>query len=135
MGLVLGTFSMKKSSHRQKISWFIHPFGDVANWVPGGAPTFIFSGMRTLGHMISGGIAWPAADPHTSTVWVLPLSPDVIPQTIFFLFLAKTLHRLLCTFVNPVSSALYSSVGLDKRFNLKKIFYNFFICIFGPHIG
>lgn len=64
------------------------------------------SGIRTLGYVIKGRMAWPLADPHTRRVCVFPLSPEVIPHTDFCPRLARTLHLLLCTFEKPVSSAL-----------------------------
>jgi len=120
MGRALGTFCIKNLTSSKKRSWFIHPFGYAANCVPGGAPCFNESGIWTLGKIISGGIAWPDADPHTSRVCVLSLSPDVTPQTVFWPRFFKTLFLLLWTFKKPLSSALYTSIGLDNRFNLAK---------------
>lgn len=37
-------FSLKNSRRLEKISWFIHRFGDTANSVPGGAPSLNDSG-------------------------------------------------------------------------------------------
>lgn len=51
-GLSLGAHNTKKSK-----KFLIQPLGDVANIVPGGAPCFSNSGIRTRGKIIRGGIA------------------------------------------------------------------------------
>ena len=81
---------MKWSNHFKNSSLSIHPLGEVAKIVCGGAPSIIWDN-RLQGNIIIGGMTCPDA----STVCVRPLSPDVRkhPSTSF-------LCQNLCGLVN-----------------------------------
>lgn len=105
---------MKNLNHSRYNSWFTHPLFEHPNNVPGTASHFKLSFMRTRGYIIMGGMAYPDADTHAITVCVLPLSPDVTAQTLFWPISAMILPGLWTTFM-PVSSLLKTCMGLDKR--------------------
>ena len=81
-GLVGGMFFKKKSNHLQNISSSTKPHLDVANMVPGGAPSMRSWLSLTPGKIITGGTTKPEADPQPITVCVRPFSPDDIDHTV-----------------------------------------------------
>ena len=56
------------------MSLLIHPLGEPSKIVPGGAPLFNLSPTLTHGKIISGGRAYPEAEPQTTNVCTPPLS-------------------------------------------------------------